>query len=105
MHLFADFTQFDEVARNFQTIAELDLDIYITELDVSIAAGQSETQQADVYEKVLDICLEQPRCKAYQIWGFTDQYSWRRDYEPLIFDKDYKVKPAYLAIQRRLGEN
>ncbi|MEE9335793.1 MAG: endo-1,4-beta-xylanase [Granulosicoccaceae bacterium] len=105
MHLFADFNKFDEVTKNFQAIADLDLDIYITELDVSIQGGQTEQQQADVYEAVLDICLKQPRCKAFQIWGFTDQYSWRRDHRPLIFDNDYKIKPAYLALQRRLSEN
>ncbi len=105
MHLFADFNRYDEVVRNFQTIADLDLDIYITELDVSIGGGQSEALQADVYEKVLGLCLQQPRCKALQIWGFTDQYSWRRQYQPLILDNDYKIKPAYEALQRRLGEN
>jgi len=105
MHLDADFDRYDEVARNFQAVANLDLDIYITELDVSIRDGQTEEQQAQVYERVLSICLEQPRCKAYQAWGFTDMYSWRRDYNPLFLDERYQIKPAYTAIQRRLQEN
>jgi len=105
MHLDADFDRYDEVARNFQAVANLDLDIYITELDVSIRDGQTEEQQAQVYERVLSICLEQPRCKAYQAWGFTDMYSWRSDYNPLFLDERYQIKPAYTAIQRRLQEN
>ena len=105
MHLDADFVRYDEVATIFQTVADMDLDIYITELDVSIRSGMTEEQQADVFEQVLSLCLEQPRCKAYQTWGFTDMYSWRDEYNPLILDERYQAKPGYLAIQRRLGEN
>ncbi|WP_157735985.1 endo-1,4-beta-xylanase [Granulosicoccus antarcticus] len=105
MHLDADFDRFDEVAATFQKMADLDLDIYITELDVSIRNGMTEAQQAVVYEEVLSLCLEQARCKAYQIWGFTDMYSWRDEFNPLIFDRRYQTKPAYAALQRRLSEN
>lgn len=105
MHIFSAFDKFDEVEANFQKAAELDLDIYITELDVSIADGGSLEQQADVYRRVLDICLRQPRCKGLQTWGFTDQYSWRRQYNPLLLDESYQVKPAYTALQQRLSEN
>lgn len=105
MHLDADFDRFDEVATIFSQIAALDLDIYITELDVSIREGMNEQQQADVYENVLSLCLEQSRCKAYQAWGFTDMYSWRREFSPLLLDQRYQPKPAYFAIQQRLSEN
>ncbi len=105
MHIFADFNLFDEVEANFQKAADLDLDVYITELDVSMNEGQTEVQQAEVYRRVLDICLRQPRCKGMQTWGFTDQYSWRRSYNPLYLDREYQVKPAYSAVQQRLSEN
>ncbi len=105
MHLDADFDRYDEVARNFQAVADMDLDIYITELDVSIRDGQTEEQQAYVFAQVLSLCLDQPRCKAYQTWGFTDMYSWRVDYRPLIMDNRYQIKPAYLSIQNRLLGN
>ncbi len=105
MHLDADFDRYDEVAATFQKIANLDLDIYITELDVSIRSGMTEEQQADVYEEVLSLCLAQTRCKAFQAWGFTDMYSWRREYNPLLLDRRYQPKPAYFALQRRLSEN
>lgn len=105
MHLDADFDRYDEVAATFQRIADLDLDIYVTELDVSIRAGMTEEQQADVYEGVLSLCLAQARCKAFQAWGFTDMYSWRREYNPLLLDNRYQPKPAYFALQRRLSEN
>ncbi|MFT4728234.1 MAG: endo-1,4-beta-xylanase [Granulosicoccus sp.] len=57
MHLDADFGRYDEVTIIFQTIADLYLDIYITELDVSIRDGQTEEQQAKVFEDVLSVCL------------------------------------------------
>ncbi len=88
-----------------QKAADLDLDVYITELDVSITDGATEQQQAEVYRRVLDICLRQPRCKGLQTWGFTDQYSWRRDFNPLLLDTAYQAKPAYRAMQERLSEN
>jgi len=105
LHLFADFDKVDEVEATFQTVANLDLDIYITELDISISEGQTEQQQAELYEQILSVCLNQPRCKAFQTWGFTDMYSWRRGLDPLILDERYQVKPAYIALQKRLGEN
>ncbi len=105
MHIFAAFDKFDEVEANFQKAADMDLDVYITELDVSITDGATEQQQADVYRRVLDICLRQPRCKGLQTWGFTDQYSWRRDFNPLLLDTAYQAKPAYSAMQERLSEN
>lgn len=105
LHLFADFDRFEEVAETFQKIANLDLDIYVTELDVSMRSEHSLDQQAHVFEQILSACLNQPRCKAFQSWGFTDMYSWRSDYQPLMFDEQYRIKPAYTALQERLREN
>lgn len=105
LHLFADFDKVDEVINSFQKVADMDLDIYVTELDISIGEGQTEQQQALLYEQILSACLDQPRCKAVQTWGYTDMYSWRRGLDPLILDERYQAKPAYLALQQRLSEN
>ena len=105
LHVFADFDRFDEVEDRFQAIANLDLDVYITELDVSLHADSTLEQQADVYARILSACLNQPRCKAFQSWGFTDMYSWRREHKPLIFDDSYQFKPAYTSLQERLRQN
>ena len=32
--------------------------------------------QAVIYRNVLDRCLLQPACAGFQMWGFTDRYSW-----------------------------
>lgn len=102
LHVFARFDGFDEVRRNFARAAALGLDVYVTELDVSMAAGDTEAGQAAVYDELLGICLEQSACRAFQTWGFTDMYSWRDEYSPLPLDEAYGAKPAYRALQRRL---
>jgi len=99
MHLDADFADFDGVAETFAKVRALGLEVYITELDVSIRAGQTEAQQAEVYANVLRTCLAETACRALQIWGFTDRYSWRRETTPLVLDRAYLPKPAYLALQ------
>lgn len=102
MHLFTSFDTFDELRNNFAAVAERGLDIYITELDVSLADGASTEDQAASYRQIVSICLEQPRCKAVQTWGITDQYSFRSIFDPLPFDRAYQAKPAYRAIQEAL---
>lgn len=104
MHLFATYDDFDELAANFAAVAARGLDIHITELDVSLTDTTDEQQQADVYREVVEVCLEQPRCRVIQTWGFTDRYSFRSFFDPLPFDADYAAKPAYSALQNALGE-
>lgn len=104
MHLDSKFDQFQSMRDTFNRFAALGVDIYITELDVSMTTSFDENQQARVYAEVLAACLEQPRCKALQIWGFTDRYTWLPDYDPLIFDFNYQPKPAYRALQEQFGK-
>jgi len=103
LHVFDEFNEFDEVRDNFQRVADLDLDIYITELDVALSGNNNLQTQSNVYAELVTICLEQPRCKAIQTWGFTDQYSFRENFLPLMLDKSYQPKPAYEAIQNALS--
>ena len=99
LHVHSDFDRFDEVAANFQRFADLGLEVYVTELDVAMQPGDTFDQQATVFANIVSTCLDQPACKAAQIWGFTDRYSWLRDREALILDRNYQPKPAYSAIQ------
>jgi|GEM_PF-930642 len=104
MHFRSDFTDFNGVEDNLQRFANLGLDIYITEFDVAMFDGRDDQLQADIYKRVLEICLSQPRCKALQSWGYTDRYSWRSNYQPLMFDDKYQAKPAYYEWQRVLRD-
>ncbi len=103
MHVFSSFDQFDEFAANMAAIAERGLDIHITELDVAMVDGDNEATQATVYERVAEACLAQPRCTVLQTWGFTDRYSFRNLFDPLVLDRDYQAKPAYSGLQNGLS--
>ena len=55
------------------------------------------------------IALDAGCVTALVFWGFTDRHSWipgftKGEYdEPLLFDRDYRPKPAYEAICRVLA--
>jgi endo-1,4-beta-xylanase len=103
MHSSVSFRNFRSLAANMQRFADLGLDIYITELDVYTTRSQFK-EQAEVYRGVVETCLAQPRCKAVQTWGVSDIHSWLSDRAyPLLFDRVYRPKPAYYAIQNALS--
>ncbi|NJN38324.1 MAG: endo-1,4-beta-xylanase [Acaryochloridaceae cyanobacterium CSU_3_4] len=104
--------KFDRIHENFQRLQALELDVRITEMDVQIHGGQGNlTQklhaQAQVYQKILKLCLNAPNCKALTVWGLSDQHSWipeffKRSDAPLLFDSVYQPKPAYNALKALL---
>jgi endo-1,4-beta-xylanase len=96
-----------EATQNIRRFNDLGLAVHITELDVWLPKNASEADfrlQAAVYRGVFEAALAAPRCPAVVLWGFTDRYSWvpgisNGTYDrALIFDADYRPKPAYEAI-------
>lgn len=104
MHFWTAFDEFEGLRQNLQRFADLGLDIYITEFDVAMSERGQEQLQASVYQRIAEICLQQPRCRAMQAWGYTDRYSWRYNFRPLLFTEGYLAKPAYYAWQRALSQ-
>ncbi len=110
-HVDENGVDYNSFASNMARFAALGLKIYITEMDVRLPATPSSTDlsnQALVYQNVLDKCMLQPACAGLQTWGFTDKYSWIPGYftgmgAALPFDSNYIAKPAYYALQTRLG--
>jgi endo-1,4-beta-xylanase len=104
------------IARNIQRFSDGGLQVHITEADVGIAVDHNRRvlnpadleRQARVYQAVLTACLNQPRCRVFQSWGFTDKYSWINSRSrgmkgaALFFDAQYHSKPAYAAAERAL---
>ena len=103
MHVFASYDRFDELAAHMAAVAARGLDVHVTEFDVALSDGTGTAEQTDVYRRVAQVCLDQPRCTVLQTWGFTDRYSFRRFFDPLPFDRDYRPKGAYTALQEALG--
>ena len=107
-HLQADS---EAVAKNIARLTALGVQVHITELDVPLmlqpAGGVSQEdlqRQAQIYRNIVHACLENPGCTAIQTWGFTDKYSWIGSHSSgtqgsaLVFDRNYKPKPAYTAL-------
>ena len=88
-----------------QRFIQLGLKVWVTELDVAMAAGCTQEMQAAVYSAMLEACLlNAPHCNTFMLWGFTDRYTWldNRTQAPTILDSNYQPKPAYFALQRTL---
>jgi endo-1,4-beta-xylanase len=112
---FYAFPSPERIERNMARLGALGLQIHITEMDVRLRqlAGDSAArlaQQADIYASVAQLCLNEPACTALNFWGFTDKYSWiynhfggrYPDEAPLIYDPEYRPKPAYYALGETL---
>lgn len=82
--------------------AQLGLDIQITELDATTPENPADADfkvQADYYKGIFDaIYAHKDSISAVVWWGITDDKSWRAKQSPLLFDADYKAKPAYYSI-------
>jgi endo-1,4-beta-xylanase len=97
---------------NGRRLAELGLEVSITELDVRIPIPPTDTMvenQARMYKRVTETCLALPNCKAIVTWGFTDRHSWVPGFfsgegAALPFDESYNKKPAYDAIAAALAQ-
>lgn len=106
-----------DLAAVLDRITSLGLQVHITELDVALPLAWNGTptsadlqRQARIYSDVLEVCLQNARCTAFQTWGFTDKHSWVPIYMPgfgaaLPLDADYQSKPAYTALLRTLRGN
>ena len=95
--------------------ATLGVRVRISEMDIRIweesgTPQQKLAAQATIYGDVITACLTQPACDGFGLWGFTDKYSWVYGLTghaypaeaPLIFDPEYRPKPAYDALQQAL---
>lgn len=100
----------ENIGRNLKRLADLGLDVAITELDFRVSLPATEAslaKQKASYATLLGVCLANPNCKSFLTWGFTDAHSWIPGFFPgmgaaLPFDSEYRAKPAYYGIQQAL---
>ncbi|MEE9322189.1 MAG: endo-1,4-beta-xylanase [Granulosicoccus sp.] len=102
MHIDHTFEHGEGFSANMQRIADRGLEVWLTEFDVGVLQTTDYEKQGEVYEDIIQRCLMQPACKAVQIWGLDDFHSWRPFFDPLPFDDNFRIKPAYYGMQRAL---
>jgi endo-1,4-beta-xylanase len=100
------------VGPNMKRLADLGLDVYITEMDVTIAkpvTPEKLAAQAQTYRQMLEVCLAAPNCKALAVFHVYDgdapsvQEAGMSAYAaPLLFDEAFRPKPAYDALAELL---
>lgn len=113
MHVFLDGPPTpQELAENIRRLADLGLQVHITEMDVRTYTSQASPEekmaaQAEVYRAALAVCLQAPNCNVFVTWGLSDRYSWISGYfktpdAPLLFDESGQPKPAFQAVLEEL---
>ena len=80
-------------------------EVQITELDVgeTSAGEQGEQKQAEFvgtfFRRLLEERAAGINLTAVTWWGLTDDASWRKGANPLLYHGDLSAKPAYKALQ------
>ncbi len=101
---------FESCVANLRRFAELGLEIQFTEMDMGIKkpiTDQLRQEQAAEYANRVRIALAS-KATSLIFWGFTDRHTWipsftKGEYdEPLLFDTEYRPKPAFNAIWKEL---
>jgi endo-1,4-beta-xylanase len=120
-HLYAtaDGPTFRRLPDFLKALADLDLDIYVTELDVNdrelpASIAQRDARVAEIYGSFLAAIHNQPRLIMITSWGLSDRYTWLNQHfprsdgfrqRPLPFDLNNMAKPAEQSILEVLNRN
>ncbi|SPO39678.1 related to Probable endo-1,4-beta-xylanase C [Pseudozyma flocculosa] len=96
MHLSASgFPSASTVGPAMKALCAAAPECAITELDIKQAAPSS-------YVAAVESCAAIHNCVGVTVWGTSDADSWRASDTPLLFDKDFKPKPAYDAVVKAI---
>jgi endo-1,4-beta-xylanase len=112
MHIAKLRADVASISANIHRFTALGVQVHITEMDVALPVDPNGNprpedlqRQADIYRQIAAACLSHPGCTAIQTWGFTDKYSWIGSHSKqtqgaaLLFDRNYRAKPAYEALR------
>ena len=110
--------QKEDVIKTMRLFADLGVTIYITEFDVDLHAQAGSPPErweyeARLYREMMEACLESGVCQSFTTWGVSDSTSWITcpwdgcvkflDADPLLFDREFRPKPAYYAVRDALA--
>jgi GH35 family endo-1,4-beta-xylanase len=107
----------EEFIQAIRSFRQLGLDVYITEMDVSLTEKQGNDRflyQADIYYNLIKTYLEETKDQKTRIinfFGWRDNHSWiEKDLgnypnaDPLLIDDNGNPKLAYYALLKLLYE-
>jgi endo-1,4-beta-xylanase len=111
-----------QIAATLRRFAALGVAVEITELNVftrtlrhllTLGLTYDETselkRQAGAYADAVQACLDVPACQGVTVWTFTDRYPTTIETKthvhdiPLLFDDEYRPKPAAFALREVLA--
>jgi endo-1,4-beta-xylanase len=113
MHLQAQelkSSYLDEFKYFLQRASKAGVKSMVTEMDVYQGPEGSipdpMKHQSDIFHDVLAACLADSNCIAFYTWGVSDAHTWLKarpnnalpDAKPLLFDENFKKKPAYYGV-------
>jgi GH35 family endo-1,4-beta-xylanase len=113
-HLRGWTTNLDNVRTALERYAATGAGISITELDITVGGYGSAPpnpedlpalfeEQAQAYSRLFGYYLEFAHViHRVSFWGLADSQSWRAPGHPLIFDAQFRAKPAFHAIVDRV---
>ena len=107
MHHDADFPSAEQIKKSVARVASTGLRLRVSELDVTVKSNSAEAfaKQAAYYANVMKIILPYAaQTEAVQVWGVTDDLSWRAGQYPLLFDAEAQPKPAFWAVVDAIRE-
>ena len=108
-HIDCDNTR--QTLANAKLIKEKGLKCQITELDITVNGTDESSfnRQKAAYKTLVKGILEgnaneEMDVNAFVVWGITDDTSWKRGQNPLLFTSSYAKKPAYYGMLEALDE-
>lgn len=113
-----DDEHYAAVRKNIQRYNDIGIKVHFTEIDVrcnqtsakncpynTTWSDEALEKQADIFNNLLAICLEEPNCMNFESWGLTDKYSSQPEPQnALPFDKEMNKKPAYYSLLSTLNQ-
>ncbi len=107
-HISIDSPSINDIDSTARSLAELGLELQVTELDMNMSANTEEdlAKQASRYRRLFLYFKKWVddgiKLTSVTFWGTTDDRSWLNKPNapsyPLLFDKNFEKKPAYFGV-------
>ena len=108
MHLEASTAPSKELVMQYMKMyQDIGVNVYVTEFDVDMTTAKGSLDEkarlkAQIYQDMLEACLESENCVNFAMFGFTPAVSWKPDADSHIYDENYKPELAFYQVLKTL---